>query len=77
MSVWKNGFLIPVVFLLLFFFVLTSVTSRDGSYLGKILEGFTLAQKDPEEKTVRTLSGFFRTRSVFMLSIRSTQLVSY
>ncbi|XP_075906817.1 G patch domain-containing protein 1 isoform X3 [Nelusetta ayraudi] len=26
--------------------------SRDGSYLGKILEGFTLAQKDAEEKTI-------------------------
>ncbi|KAM9765861.1 G patch domain-containing protein 1 isoform 3-T3 [Menidia menidia] len=26
--------------------------SRDASYLGKILEGFTLAQRPPEEKTV-------------------------
>ncbi|XP_037548305.1 G patch domain-containing protein 1 [Nematolebias whitei] len=26
--------------------------SKDASYLGKILEGFTLAQKPPEEKTV-------------------------
>ncbi|XP_030578448.1 G patch domain-containing protein 1 isoform X2 [Archocentrus centrarchus] len=26
--------------------------SRDASYIGKILEGFTLAQKPPEEKTI-------------------------
>lgn len=41
------------------FVVLTSDKSRDGSYLGKILEGFTLAQNDAEEKMVRILNGFF------------------
>lgn len=41
------------------FDVLTAGNSRDGQYLGKILEGFTLAEKEPEEKMVRILNGFF------------------
>jgi len=34
---------------------LSAERSRDASYLGKILEGFTLAQKPAEEKMVSSL----------------------
>lgn len=60
-------------FRLCFCFVFTLDKSRDGSYLGKILEGFTLAQKDAEEKTVRILNSFLRTRHVFVLSVGLTR----
>lgn len=55
-----------------FFSFLALDKSRDGSYLGKILEGFTLAQKDAEEKTVRTLNSFLQARHVFVLSASLT-----
>lgn len=35
-------------------YFLLPVRSKDASYLGKILEGFTLAQKPLKEKTVRS-----------------------
>lgn len=41
--------------------------SRDASYVGKILEGFTLAQKPPEDKTVSS----FRCLSHVSAAVRT------
>lgn len=52
-----EGMLETLYFLL---FVLFTEKNNDGSYLGKILEGFTLSQNPAEEKKV----SIFRLASV-------------